>query len=147
MAIKELTPADVKYIAIHCSATPPKMDIGAEEIDRWHRARGFIKIGYHYVIRRDGTVETGRPTSEIGAHVEGYNSSSIGVCLVGGVDASKQMKPANNFTAPQFSNLTGLLVKLKGTYPTAVVQGHRDFPNVAKACPSFDVKGWAEPKP
>jgi len=146
MAIKALTPADVKFIAIHCSASNPKMDIGVEEIDRWHRARGFVKIGYHYVIRRDGTLEMGRPTTEIGAHVEGYNSSSIGVCLVGGVDSSKLMKPEDNFTPAQFGSLTILLTGLTKLYPGAVVQGHRDFPNVAKACPSFDVKEWLKAK-
>ena len=142
MAIKELKQADVKFIAIHCSASNVKMDVGAAEIDRWHRVRGFIKIGYHYVIRRDGTLETGRPTTEIGAHVEGFNSQSIGVCLVGGVDGSKLMKPENNFTPAQFANLAALLAGLKKLYPDAVIQGHRDFPNVAKACPSFDVGDW-----
>lgn len=142
MAIKALTSDAVKFIAIHCSATNPKMDVGVEELDRWHRARGFVKIGYHYVIRRDGTLEIGRPTTEIGAHVEGFNSSSIGVCLIGGVDSSKLMKPEDNFTAAQFGSLRMLLAGLTKLYPSAVVQGHRDFPNVAKACPSFDVKEW-----
>lgn len=142
MAIKQLKPEDVKFIAIHCSATNDKADIGANEIDRWHRSRGFIKIGYHYVIRRDGTLEIGRPLTEIGAHVEGFNSSSIGVCLVGGVDRSKLMKPTNNFTPTQMSNLAVLLKGLKKLYPAAEIKGHRDFPNVAKACPSFSVKDW-----
>lgn len=141
MALKALLPGDVKFLVVHCSATPPKVDVGVKEIDRWHRDRGFLKIGYHFVIRRDGTVEPGRELDERGAHVEDHNHESIGICMVGGVDA--KMRPANNFTVQQFAALTVLLRKLKDTaYPDAVVQGHRDFPGVAKACPSFDVKGW-----
>lgn len=144
MALKKLDAASVKYLAIHCSATSPAADIGLEEIDRWHRNRGFLKIGYHYVIRRDGTLEFGRPLDEVGAHTEGFNSESIGICLVGGVDSSKLQKPEDNFTDDQKESLRMLLLGLKKLFPNAVVQGHRDFPNVAKACPSFDVKSWAK---
>lgn len=144
MAIKELKPEAVKYIAIHCSATKPSMDIGVTELDRWHRARGFVMIGYHYVLRRDGTCELGRPLNQVGAHVEDYNSCSIGICMVGGVDDSKAMKPTNNFTADQFTSLEALLRVLRSQYPDAVIQGHKDFPNVAKSCPSFDVRTWLQ---
>jgi N-acetylmuramoyl-L-alanine amidase len=144
MSVKKLQAASVKYIAVHCSATSPAADIGVNEIDRWHRNRGFLKVGYHYVIRRDGTLETGRGLDEVGAHVEGFNSESIGVCLVGGVDASKLQKPEDNFTPAQKETLRQLLMGLKKTFPAAIIQGHRDFPNVAKACPSFDVKSWAK---
>lgn len=131
-----------QYIAIHCSATSEKADIGAKEIDRWHRAKGFLSIGYHYVIRRNGVVEQGRPEEDIGAHVQDYNAVSVGVCMVGGVDANDIKKAVNNFTPEQFAALAKLVRELKTRYPDAIVQGHRDFPNVAKACPSFDVKGW-----
>lgn len=144
MAIKQLDPAAVQYLAVHCSATPPSMDIGVNEIDRWHRAKGFLKVGYHFVVRRDGTVEFGRSPLEVGAHIEGFNSESIGICLVGGVDGSKQQKPEDNFTTDQKESLKLLLQALKATYPGAVIQGHRDFPGVSKACPSFDVRAWAE---
>jgi N-acetylmuramoyl-L-alanine amidase len=138
-----LKPADVKFIAVHCSATPPSMDIGAKELDRMHRQRGFRAIGYHKVIRRDGTVEDGRPLTERGAHVEDWNHCSIGICLVGGVDS--KMKPQANFTPAQFIALEGLLKgDLMPKFPGAVVQGHRDFPNVAKACPSFNVRRWLD---
>ena len=74
------------FIAVHCSATRPSMDVGVKEIDQWHRARGFSGgVGYHYVIRRDGTLEHGRAEAAVGAHVEGYNHNSVGVCLGGGV--------------------------------------------------------------
>jgi N-acetylmuramoyl-L-alanine amidase len=139
-----LKPEDVKYIAIHCSATPPAMDIGVPELDRMHRQRGFLSIGYHYVVRRDGTIQDGRPVTQRGAHVEDFNHCSIGICLVGGVDASKQMKPQANFTEDQLGSLKVLLGLLAKTYPTATVQGHRDFPHVAKACPSFNVRHWLD---
>lgn len=135
-----LQPSDVKYIVVHCAATPPSMDIGAKEIDRWHRQRGFRCIGYHYVIRRDGNVETGRDLDEVGAHVEGYNSVSYGVCMVGGVTESGV--PDNNFTSPQFTSLVKIIEQLLVRAPKAEVLGHRDIPGVRKACPSFDVKPW-----
>ncbi len=133
---------ETKYIAVHCAATPAGMDIGVKEIDRWHRQKGFLKVGYHFVIRRTGQIELGRDEDEIGAHVQGYNAVSIGVCLVGGVDADDVSKAENNFTEEQFSTLRTLLERLQIQYPDAEVLGHRDFPDVAKACPSFDVRAW-----
>lgn len=141
--VAPLKPEDVQYLAVHCSATTSSQDVGAADIDRWHRLRGFLKIGYHFVIKRSGELEIGRPITERGAHIEDFNHCSIGICLVGGIDRTKQMKPEDNFTAAQKEKLEELLRKLKKQFPTAVIQGHRDFPNVAKACPSFDVKAWA----
>ena len=131
-----------EYIAIHCSATPPKMDIGVAEIRKMHLQRGFKDIGYNRVIRRNGEWEQGRDDDAVGAHVEGYNSISIGVCLVGGVNA--KMQPEDNFTAEQMETLKSIIIELQEKYPDAIVQGHRDFPNVAKACPSFDVVSWMD---
>jgi len=128
------------WIVVHCAATPPTLDVGVKEIRVWHKERGFVDIGYHFVIRRDGTVEVGRPENVIGAHVEGYNSDSVAVSLVGGVDAKNQ--PENNFTPAQFAALALKLRELQAKYPHAKIQGHRDFPKVAKACPSFDVRKW-----
>lgn len=128
-------------IIVHCSATPPSMDVGVKEITRWHRERGFLAIGYHWVIRRDGTVEEGRKENLIGAHCEQVNRTSVGVCLVGGVDTIDR-KPADNFTPDQMLALKGLLDDLAVRYPGAEVMGHRDVPGVAKACPSFDVRAW-----
>lgn len=131
------------FIAIHCSATRPSMDIGVPEIDKWHKAKGWAAgCGYHYVIKRDGTLQTGRREDEIGAHVQGYNAESIGVCMVGGVSEDDFRKAENNFTPKQFAALKGLLHLLKTKYPQAKIQGHRDFPNVKKACPSFSVAAW-----
>lgn len=130
------------FIAIHCSASVPDIKTDVKVIDRWHRQRGFLMVGYHYVIKTDGSIEVGRDEDAIGAHVEGYNSRSIGICLVGGVDAAG--KSVNNFGDTQMLSLLALLKELKQKYPKAVVQGHRDFPKVAKDCPCFDVKPWAK---
>lgn len=142
MTFKCNTKARLKteFLAVHCSATQATQDIGAAEIDRWHRGRGFQCIGYHFVIRRDGRIEEGRSVEKIGAHVEGFNHNSVGICMVGGI--TKEGKAENNFTPAQFATLKSLLKTLKTQYPAAVIQGHRDFPDVHKDCPSFDVKGW-----
>jgi N-acetylmuramoyl-L-alanine amidase len=129
------------HIVVHCAATPPDMDIGAKTIREWHtdpkpKGRGWSDIGYHYVIRRNGNIENGRHPDAKGAHVKGFNSQSVGICLIGGVNNSG--KAENNFTAAQFKTLDRLLVVVSKMYPHAVVVGHRDLdPN--KECPSFDV--------
>lgn len=126
-------------IIIHCADTFSDMDIGAAEIDQWHRQRGFNSIGYHYVIRRDGTVEKGRPDNASGAHVAGHNTGSIGICLVGG-KARKAENPCN-FTRQQWSSLEGLVRILTLEYPQAEVLGHTDLDS-GKSCPTFNVKAW-----
>lgn len=143
MNYKKMLPEHVKYLVVHCAATPPSADIGAKDIDRWHREQGYFSIGYHYVIRRDGTLEFGRPTDQPGAHARGYNQMSIGICLAGGVAADRKT-PENNFTKEQFSTLETLLRSLRKTYTKAEVIGHGQLPGVAKACPSFDARGWAK---
>lgn len=141
MESKPNTP--VSALVIHCSASPAELDIGAKEITEWHRKRGFFTIGYHYVIRRDGTVETGRDEDQIGAHVLGHNMGTIGICMVGGING-KTKKSENNFSDAQFAALKGLLLDLLKRYPRAEIKGHRDFPGVKKDCPCFDVKLWWE---
>lgn len=131
------------FIVVHCSATQAKTDIGAADIDRWHRGQGWQCIGYHYVIRRDGRVEDGREESKIGSHVQNHNANSIGICMVGGV-ADDGKTAESNFTPEQFDSLQSLVARLKTQYPNAVVQGHRDFPGVAKTCPNFSVKDWVK---
>lgn len=134
------------YIVVHCSATTEKQDIGAADIDKWHRQRGWLCIGYHYVIRRDGTIEIGRDENAVGAHVSGHNWESIGICMVGGVDADDITKAEANYTEDQWAELEKLLRALHREYPSTTIQGHRDFPGVNKACPSFDVKKWVAEK-
>lgn len=130
----------VRYIAVHCAATPPDRDIGRKEIDAWHRKRGWSGIGYHFVIRRNGEIEEGRPVNQVGAHVKGYNHCSLGVCLVGGIN--KLGKAEANYTDAQAVALKALLTKLAEQFPDAIVQGHRDFPHQNKACPCFDAGKW-----
>lgn len=132
----------IDTLILHCSATPPDMDIGVAEIDTWHKAQGWKRIGYHFVIRRNGTVERGRPLAQVGAHVEGHNRRTIGICLVGGVrDHGRHPLVENNFTPAQWAALRALVVDLLGRFPKAGVIGHRDV-EPHKACPSFDVRAW-----
>lgn len=137
----------IDFIAIHCSATPEDGDFDAADIDRWHRARGWRGIGYHYVITRDGQVQKGREDDRPGAHERKINSRSISICLIGGAPpagtrAARQGLGENNFTDEQWLQLTGLVHTLLQEYPDAEVLGHRDVEGVRKACPSFDVKPW-----
>lgn len=125
-------------LVVHCAATEAQ-DFGAKEIDVWHRKRGFVCIGYHFVIRRDGTVEFGRPSNTQGAHVQGYNHRSIGICLMGGGAA----KENRNFTSEQYETLEKLIRDIQGHYVGLHILGHRDIPKVDKWCPSFDVREWA----
>lgn len=133
---------EIKNIIVHCSATAADMDIGVAQIRQWHLQKGWDDVGYHYVIRRNGQIETGRPEEIVGAHVQGYNSFSIGICLVGGVDADDKSKAEFNYTRAQMNALDTLLQAMEEKYPNASVRGHRDFPNVNKACPCFDVAAW-----
>lgn len=117
------------------------MNIGLKEIDQWHKERGWKGCGYHDIIRRNGTLEFGRKVNEIGAHVAGYNDKSVGICMVGPGDSK------DNFTAAQFETLKRVLRFYKALFPEAVILGHRDFPDVHKACPGFDVREWLSKNP
>lgn len=132
--------ASTEMLIVHCSATKAGMDIGVREIRQWHKERGWLDVGYHFIIRRDGTIEDGREVNSVGAHVEGHNYNSVGICLVGGVD--DRMKPQANFTPAQMIALRGLLGGLQKEFPGTTVHGHHEF--AAKACPSFNVKRWLE---
>lgn len=130
------------WIVLHCSATRAVQDIGAADIRKWHKAQGWKDIGYHYVIRRNGKIETGRAANVAGSHVKGHNHDSVGICLVGGLN-NKTFAPENNFTPAQWASLKTLVARLARQYPKAKVLGHRDFPGVQKACPCFNAKTWA----
>ena len=148
--------SDIKYIVIHCSATKRSQDIGTFEINQWHRERGWSGIGYHFVIRRNGIIETGRGVRKIGAHAYGVNRMSWGICLVGGLD--DYGKATDNFTVLQYSSLHGIVTTLKAFAPDAEVLGHRDLsPDLngdgvieqwewVKMCPCFDVRSWWNPQ-
>ena len=116
-----------------------------------HKQRGFAKIGYHYVVQLDGTVEVGRKESEVGAHAQGHNSDSIGICYIGGVAADGKT-PKDTRTESQRVALRQTIGRLRSRYPGAIVLGHRDLSpdkdgdgkvephEWMKACPSFDVR-------
>lgn len=125
----------IDEIIVHCSASRAGADFSAADIDRWHRARGWKGIGYHYVVRLDGAIEKGRDEAEVGAHCTGHNRNSIGICYIGGVKADG-VTPADTRTPAQREALLALLQRLKARYPEAKIYGHRNF--AAKACPSFD---------
>lgn len=126
---------DIKEIIVHCSATPEGKDFTVEDIRKWHLARGFKDIGYHYVIYRDGSINKGRDESKVGAHCTGHNSYSIGVCYIGGVEKDGKT-PKDTRTDAQKKSLLSLLRELQERYPKAAIHSHRDY--AAKACPSFD---------
>jgi N-acetylmuramoyl-L-alanine amidase len=135
---------EIKDIVIHCSYTFPDMDIGAAEIRKWHtdpkpKGNGWSDIGYHYVIRRDGTVEKGRPIAQPGAHVAGHNANTLAVCLVGG--KARTGRQPNNFTRRQWRALDKLIAEIQLEFPWAGVKGHNDY-ETGKTCPTFDVKAW-----
>lgn len=127
----------IDKIIIHCSATREGQDISASTIDRWHKDRGWSGIGYHFVVRLDGSIEFGRMVDKIGAHCKGHNKNSIGICYIGGL-AQDGETPKDTRTFDQINTMIDLIKILKKSFPNSVVYGHRDFSN--KACPSFDAK-------
>lgn len=148
---------ETKCIVVHCSATRPALDIGRREIREWHIAKGWADIGYAAVIRRGGAVQFGRHFDDIGAHVAGYNSVTVGVCLVGGLypDGSEAVDDFDGlFTSAQAATLAATIRLLRAAYPLARIVGHRDLsPDTnhdgkitqnewLKSCPGFDVANW-----
>ena len=127
----------INEIIVHCSATPEGKDYTVADITKWHKARGYNTIGYHYVIYRDGSIHEGRNLGDEGAHCVGHNKNSIGVCYVGGLAADGKT-PKDTRTPEQKAALIKLLKGLNVVFPETKhnIFGHRDFAN--KACPSFD---------
>lgn len=129
-------PRHIDTIIVHVSDSPDDRDIGAKEIDQWHRERGFRMIGYHYVIRRNGVVEPGRDEYWIGAHCKGHNLTSIGICWVG----------RDHLTAEQKTAMIKLIKQIMDKYKLTPSQvfGHREF-DAGKTCPNLDpneIRGW-----
>ena len=135
----------IDEIIVHCTATPEGQPRTVEQIRAQHKAQGYSDIGYHYLVYLDGTLHLGRDADISGAHAEGHNSHSIGVCYVGGVENRpgvpyNKLKAKDTRTAQQRHALMSLLVDLRKLYPTARIIGHRDVDRKGKACPSFDAK-------
>jgi N-acetylmuramoyl-L-alanine amidase len=126
----------IDAIVVHCSDSPDDRDVGVREIRRWHTEQppagnGWSDVAYHYIVRRNGEVELGRFESEIGAHVNGRNSKTIGVCWVG------RDKP----TEEQLDKLEALVVELAYRYELGVHQvfGHSEAVRTGKTCPNLDM--------
>ena len=133
---------DIKYLVLHCSATRRNQDYSVEQLRRDHKARGFYDIGYHFYIRKDGTMTQHRKLLEVGAHARPYNRCSIGICYEGGLD--EQGRPCNTMTAEQETRLVDLFRNLKILFPKAKIVGHRDLPGTTpKECPCLDAGSWA----
>lgn len=131
----------IKYIVVHYSATYPHNDVTVADITKMHVARGFRTCGYHYFYRRNGMEEVGRKENEIGAHVKGHNTNSIGLCWAGGIDPKTGPNVGvKNITPAQEQALIKRIKLLKEKWPNAQVVGHRDLG--ATQCPGFDVKPW-----
>lgn len=130
---------DIKYIAVHCTASPQTW--GVSQLEReFYKVKRWKNPGYHYVITADGKIHQMLADEKVANGVKGYNSVSIHVAYVGGIANTVDLTPTDNRTDEQKKSLLSLLKVLKKKYPKATIQGHRDFPKVAKACPSFDAK-------
>ena len=138
----------INLIVVHCSATKADRDFTEQDLEVCHRRRGFNGTGYHYYIRKDGTVHLTRPVERIGAHAKGFNASSIGICYEGGLDC--RGRPADTRTPAQRATLRQLVTDLELRFPGCRVCGHRDLsPDLngngeiepeewIKQCPCFD---------
>lgn len=131
-----VNPRSINEIIVHCSATKAEQNFTVDDIRRWHLARGFADIGYHYIVYLDGSVHTGRDEKIVGAHCTSHNAHSIGVCYIGGLD--QYGNPADTRTPQQKEALVKLLRELKVKYPNAKIYPHNKF--AAKACPCFDAE-------
>lgn len=129
-------------LIVHCSFTPPDMDIGVDEIRKWHvEGSGWSDIGYQDVIRRDGTLEAGRGENLVGAHTKGFNRTSIAVCLIGGKN-KETGKDEFNFTDQQLTTLRQYINEKTIKYGANLqIAGHNEFTNT-KSCPTFNVAAW-----
>lgn len=130
------TARPIKELIWHCSATREGQNFTVEDIRSWHKQRGWSDIGYHYVVYRDGRIMAGRPVGQVGAHVEGHNTGTVGCCYIGGVNADNT-KPKDTRTPEQRASMLWLTEQLVKKFPIKIVSGHNKY--AAKACPSFYV--------
>lgn len=119
-------------ITVHCTDSKNGKPVSVDTIRGWHKERGFLDIGYHYVIDVDGSIHKGRPVSKTGAHVEGSNQRNLGVCLVG----------KNKFSIEQFKSLNGLCTALRNRFniPLDFIYCHYEFDSAktqGKRCPNI----------
>jgi N-acetylmuramoyl-L-alanine amidase len=133
----------IDEIVIHCTATTgnDRGDVSVDEVRRWHMdGNGWSDVGYHFLIRRDGALEGGRPLDKPGAHTKGHNKTTIGIAYTGGI-CPEEGTAEDTRTDEQKETLFEVLIALKRIFPgIRAVSGHRDHPGVRKACPCFDVE-------
>ncbi len=129
----------IDYIVLHCTSGPQKQST-SEIQNYWKHSLGWKNPGYHYIIDSNGSYEKIHPIESPSNGVAGYNAHSIHISYKGGVDAKGN--PVDNRTEAQKATQIALIKKLLPFAPNAKIVGHRDFPGVTKACPSFDVKSW-----
>ena len=142
MTIAWMDPNKIRFITIHCTATPEGRNNSAAEVTRWD-VELFGQPSYHHVFELDGDdVQTLR-YDQRGAHVGKNNTGNVGLSYVGGTETlNAGGDPKDTRTAAQRRSMETRLRELLNRYPTAKVRGHRDWPGTKKACPSFDVKAW-----
>lgn len=133
----------ITKIILHCSATPEGKDFTVQDIDRWHRERGFKKIGYHYVIYRDGSINKGRNEEEVGAHCIGYNNCSIGICYIGGLDSFTK-QPRDTRTVEQKESMYQLVQYLLEKYNLTLMNLHCHNEFSSKQCPCFKINDFRD---
>ena len=132
----------IKYLTIHCAATPEGRNNTAAEISKWDIER-FGQVSYHHVIELSGNKVRTLPDDRRGAHVAKANTGNIGICYVGGTETlNAGGKPKDTRTREQKITMKALVEYYKKLYPGIVVRGHNEWPGVNKACPSFSVKAW-----
>jgi len=128
---------NIEYIAVHCTATPQTTSISSIS-NYWKTTLGWKMPGYHFIVKPDGEIVQLLDIAKVSNGVGGWNSKLINISYIGGVDGSG--KPTDNRTEAQKKAILTKLKELKVLFPKAKIQGHRDFPGVKKACPSFDAK-------
>ncbi|MFK7004597.1 N-acetylmuramoyl-L-alanine amidase [Flavobacterium covae] len=127
----------IKYIAVHCTATAQTATIDKIQT-YWREHLGWQSPGYHFIVKPNGEAVNLLSVDKVSNGVKGFNHETINISYIGGVDAKGN--PFDNRTKEQKTTLLKLLKDLKKQFPNAIIQGHRDFPNVKKACPSFNAK-------
>lgn len=121
---------NIKYIVVHCTATPQTTTVESIK-NHWKNFLGWKTVGYHFLIKPDGEIVHLAEINEITNGVKGYNKESVHVSYIGGGikdDRTKEQK----------ESLLTVIHALRKTYPNAKILGHRDFPNIKKACPNFN---------
>lgn len=124
-----------REIILHCTGTEYNQIVTLADARRWHKARGWRDIGYHYLIQQNGLIVCGRDVNLQGAHCKGHNEGTIGVAYVGGLINGQ---PADTRTSEQKKSIVMLIRHLKSMFEITGISGHREYCNVA--CPCFDVK-------